>query len=568
MKVNRRVTATLSIAVAVALSLVGCAPGLPETVVPGTVVTTGWTGTFTSGNAAASPTPGNLDVAAMTRGGFGEIVDGEFVADADFGAVTIVSDEPFTVRYDLTEPRWSDDIPLDAADLLLGWAVASGSLDVREGTDAEAPGVATDAIPPRIDEFARAIEVTYPQPVDDWQNRIIVSVPAHEVARLALGVEDPMEAKQALITAIRDGDTQVLASIAEVWSEGFTLPESGEIPAELLISSGPFRVAEVTNDDAGQSVTLAPNIAYRGVVTPQLEQIRLVPASDDPVAAISDLLDVAQVAPVAANRTPIDELERQDFTITTTHDGTVWALVLKPAGIFTQPAARVAYVRAIGARALVERGGGEWASAYTATTSMLSAPGTRAYDIVSEDSGFAQALTGADDPAAEREAAGIAPGAPVCVLYDRASEFAVGAFAALRDAMQGAGWVAVDCGADDVPSAIDQGSWDAVITRVSIPQTAEEIAAQWGSAGEQSLIANVDGERDTLIAQFAQTTDVYESRDLRAQIEATIVRAGVVLPLAVNPTVTIVDKDVTGVSPPSGATPRLTTGAVQWAVVP
>lgn len=566
MKVNRRVAVPLTIAVV--LSLVGCAPGLPETVVPGSVVTVGWTQSFTSGNASAAPTPGNLDVAAMTRSGFGEIADGEFVADAGFGSVTIVSEEPFTVRYDLTEPRWSDDIPLDAADLLLGWAVASGFLDVSDGTDAETTGAGAESTPPRIDEFARAIEVTYPQPIDDWQNRIMVSVPAHGVARIALGVEDPMEAKQALITAIRGGDAEAMASIAEVWSEGFAFPESGEIPAELLISSGPFRVTEVTNDDGGQSVTLAPNTAYRGDITPQVEQIRLVPPGDDPITAISDLLDIAQVAPVAANRTPIDDLERQDFSVITGHDGTVWALVLKPAGIFTQPAARAAFIRAIPARALVERGGGEWSSAYTATTSMLSAPGTRAYDIVSEDSGFAQTLTGADDPAAEREAAGIAPGAPVCVLYDRASEFAVGAFAALRDAVQEAGWVAVDCGADDVPSALDQGTWDAVITRVSIPQTAKEIAAQWGSTGEQSLIANVDGERDTLIAQFAQTTDLYESREVRAQIEATIVRAGVALPLAVNPTVTIVDKDVTGVSPPSGATPRLTTDAVQWAVVP
>lgn len=118
MSARRRIAAPL--AAALALSVTACAPALPETVVPGSAVTVGWPSAFTSGNAEAAPTPGNLDIAAMTRAGFGDLVDGEFVADDSFGTVSIVSDDPFTVRYDLREPAWSDGIPLDAADLLLG----------------------------------------------------------------------------------------------------------------------------------------------------------------------------------------------------------------------------------------------------------------------------------------------------------------------------------------------------------------------------------------------------------------------------------------------------------------
>lgn len=568
MSARRRVAALL--AVALSLSVTACASALPEGVVPGSGVTVGWSGAFTSGNAEAAPTPGNLDVAAMTRAGFGALVDGEFVADESFGAVSIVSDEPFTVRYDLLEPAWSDGIPLDAADLLLGWAAASGLLSVTpsEAGDATAGEAApTDAVldVPRIDEFARAIEVTYPAPIDDWQSHLSVAVPAHVVAASALGVEDPMEAKQALITAIQKDDADALASIAEVWSDGFTVGE--EIP-DALISSGPFRVDEVAADAEGRSLTLVPNAAYRGTVTPKVAKIELVPAEADPVAEIGADVNVTQVEPSAANREAIDDLERRDFPVDTTHDGTVWTLLLRPAGVFSASPARAAFLRSIPSAALIERGAGAWSSAYTASSALLAAPGSRAYDIIGEDAGFAAALTGADDSAQEREAAGIAAGTPVCVLFDRTDEFAAGAVAAARDAAAEAGWNVGDCGTEDLAGALEQGGWDAALVRVTIPQTAAEIGAQWGTDGRASLVGLADPAVDALIGQLAITTDVYAARDVRAQIEAALIRDAVALPIALDPVITITDKSVTGVAARDGREASLTSGAVQWEVVP
>ena len=126
----------VTVALAVVTSLTACTSKVPETVVAGTVITVGWSGSLTSTNAASSPTAGNRDIAEMIRSDFGDVVDGEFVADESFGAVTIVSQKPFTVRYDLTEPTWSDGVPLDAADLLLGWAGATGFLDRKPGAEA------------------------------------------------------------------------------------------------------------------------------------------------------------------------------------------------------------------------------------------------------------------------------------------------------------------------------------------------------------------------------------------------------------------------------------------------
>lgn len=562
MRGNRRIAAAL--AVLLGLTLTACAPALPETVIAGTKLTVGWSGGFTSTNAAASPSAGNLDIAEIVRADFGDVVDGEFVPDEGFGAVTIVSDDPFVVKYDLAEPSWSDGIPLDAADLLLGWAGAAGVFDAGSDDEADAAGSV-----PKLDEFARSIEVTSPQPSKDWQSAVKVPVPAHIIGQRAFDLDDAMEAKQAVIDAITDDDSAAIAKISKVWSEGFELPKSGELSADLRISSGPFLLDKVEGAASDQSVTVVPNPSYKGLVTPQVARIELVPAGDDPVTEIGERLDAAMIAPSIANWAPVQELQRKDFTVDATNDGTMWAVLLNPVGVLGTPQARTALIHAIPASPLTAAGSGEWSSFYTGTTSMTTAPGTRANDIVGQDSGFADALGApGEDAALERAAAGVPDGAAICVLYDRSSEFASGVFPALQTAATEAGWGVTDCGSDHFDSALEQRAWDAVIVRVPIPQTPQDIAAQWGTDGVASITHAYDPVRDELIAQLEQTTDIYQAREVYAQIEATIVRAAVALPLAVNPRVTVIDRRVTGLTARNGPTAPLTSGIVQWAVVP
>ena len=562
MRGSRRVAAAA--VVALTLGLAACAPALPETVVPGTEVTVAWSGEFTSLNAAAAPTPANRDVAELIRADFGDLVDGEFVPDEGFGTVKIVSKKPFTVRYDLAEPVWSDGIPLDAADLLLGWAWRAGLLADDE-SDAVPDESVLDTKPPKIDEFARAIDVTFTRPDIGWQRAVSAPMPAHVVAQRALDLDDPMEAKQAVITAIRSGDGETLAKLAAEWRDGASL-KPGKMPApEKLVSSGPYLVQKI--DETSTSISFAPNPDYRGIVGAKIEKIALVPRGDDLLERLGDTVDVAQVAPNSGNRDPIRMLQRKDFVVQSAHDGTMWSLQLQPYGVFSRPQARIAFLRAVPASALAQRGGGEWASDFAGTTSMITAPGSRAYDIVAEDSGFTQKLgEPADDAALERQNAGLPDRVGVCVLYDRRSEFARGAFAALREVTAEAGWGVRDCGSDDYAKAVEGGGWDAVIARTPIPETPAQIADQWGSSASASVVPAPDGNRDTLIEKLAQTTDVYEAREVLAQIEATIVQSAVALPIAVNPRLTIADPRVEGVSTRTGGVASLTSGVTQWAL--
>ncbi|MFT4215252.1 MAG: hypothetical protein QM622_10820 [Microbacterium sp.] len=562
MRIHRLGTA--SVALLAAAALAACSPSVPATVVTGTRVVMGWTGELTSLNALADPTPGNLEVAAATRDGFGERVDGEFVADESFGTVSIVGDDPFVVRYDLAEPSWSDGTPVDAADLLLGWAWAAGLL-----ADADGAVSAGDQTVAEVDEFARSIEVVFGRPTSAWQTAVTAQVPAHVVGGLAFGIEDPMEAKQAVIRAIQERDAARLAAIAEAWNDGFAVDEGSDIAGELLLASGPYRVDGVSWTAEGQSVRLIPNEQYRGAATAQIAAVDLVPAGEDPLSSLGDGLDIVRVTPTAENFAVVHRLERRDTVVETTDDGTVWSVLLRSEGVFAGHAARSAFLRTVPVNDMIDRGAGPWASAYTKTTSMVSAPGSSAYDIVVEDSGFTAALgTAPEDAEAEREVAGVGSGTPVCVLYDRDSPFASGAFAALRDVAAEAGWEVADCGSDDFDGAVGQDQWDAVITAVPVPSTPAQLAAQWGSDGEASLVAQTDTDRDALIAELAQTTDVYTARELYAQIEATIVRAAVARPLAMDPVVTLVAPDVDGVVVRGGATAPLTAGIAQWTAVP
>ncbi|WP_175477191.1 ABC transporter substrate-binding protein [Ruania alba] len=592
----RSQTALPTVCVAmVALMLAACGgPSLPNTVIAGTTATIGWSEQMTSTNVASTSgnTAGNHDVSALTRAQFAESVEGVVQIDESFGTVTITEPEGFTVAYDLAEPQWSDGIPVDAADLLLAWAAGSnalapedfdpaaattedGTLEVPGDTawfDSVPTGLAASAEVPDYDEFARSIEVTYPEPVTDWQTALNVAVPAHVVGQLAFGIEDPMEAKQAVISAIVDEEQSAVAAISRAWNTGFDLGDGdgSSIPAELLLSSGPFRVEQVdqSRPDA-QRVRLVVNPEYTGTPTPEYETLELRQTTvSDPLNSIGETLDVVQVAPTAPNRETTEQMERNDYSVATAHDGTYWVLILRnDRGEFAWHSAREAFLRAVQQRDVAEAGAGPWAGAQESTSVLLFPPSTDGYQIAVEDAGFEQAFARSEQEAiADREAAGVDDGARVCVLFDTDEPFAENAYRALRAGVREAGWEVRNCGTDDVAAARGNDNWHAVLTRVPVPETPADIAAQWGTDGIANWSGTAEPERDEMIAQLAHLPDRYEARDHRVVIESSIVDEAIAMPLAMNIRVTVSDRDIEVPPPRAGAVAPLTSGVVDWVV--
>lgn len=622
-----------------ALVLAGCATAQPDTVVVDSQITLGWAHSMTSANHASTDgaTSGNLDVAAMTRGQFAEVVDGEAAIDEDFGTVTITDPESFTVRYDLAEPQWSDQIPVDVADLMLAWAAGSNvpSLasigvgddggdsdgadvdDEKDGTADEDAGESDDeetddeknsaedagsddddavsqddieraptfdsvssGLEQSIqvmdyDEFEGWIDVRFTHPVEDWRSALDVAVPAHVVGAQAFDLSDPMEAKQAVITAIEDRDEEDLAAIAEVWNTGFELPEGdgSNIPAELLLSSGPYRIEQVDQSQAGaQSVQLVVNNDYIGSPTGEYERIELSQIGNtDPLPELGRTIDIAQVAPTAENWERIRDLERVDHGVSTTHDGSMWALMLNVnRGEFDWPNVREVFLRAVPQADLASAGAGRWSSAYSTTSSAVFTPEMAGYQVAMEDAGFDASLgedVNEEEAAAERSEVGVDDGERVCILYDAGEEYAVAAFAALQEGMAETGWEIRDCGTDDLDAELAEGTdWHAVLANVPVPHTPAEIAAQWGTEDEMSLTGSQDEERDALIDELARSADVYAARELRVAIEASIVADAVVMPLSMQPIVTVNHRSVDNILPRNGTAATLTYAAPDWSI--
>ncbi len=63
--------------------------------------------------------------------------------------------------------------------------------------------------------------------------------PAHTTARLALGIEDPAEAKQALIDAFQNEDKAAIKSISEVYNTAYDATALPDDPG-LYLSAGPY----------------------------------------------------------------------------------------------------------------------------------------------------------------------------------------------------------------------------------------------------------------------------------------------------------------------------------------
>lgn len=566
---HRGTRAALATTVTTALVLTACGgPGLPASVAKGSTVAVAWSGSLTSTNTAAvtGMTPGNADIAALTRSQFAQVVGGKVEVDPAFGSVKITGNQPFTVRYDLAKPAWSDGVPVDAADLLLAWAAGS---DSKAGFLALPEGLSHSDELVELDEFGRAIEVSFTQPVNDWNTALDVAVPAHVIGQIVFDIEDPMEAKQAVIEAIRDGDVKSVAKIAEVWNSGFRI-DGGKAPdPRLLLSSGPYRVDSVsTEKSGGQHVELVANGAYVGAQTPSIERIELTQTPEGgKVGALKKDADVIQVAPTRENWKTFHEMERRDYRVATSHDGTMWVLALRAdGGLFRQQKARTAFLRAVPRGDLLSAAG-EWDGAYQASGALLVAPGADGYDIAVEDSGFAARLGKGDDAAAERAAAGVPAGAPVCVAYDKDDDFARGAFSLLGQGMAEGGWAIRDCGRPGMSGVASRSAdWQAVLIKVAVPASPKDIALLWGGVAALNLAGATSPSRDMLIAKLARTTDPYELREVRAAIEKSIVEDAIAVPIAMNPLVTVTSPRVSGVAPRAGRFASLTAKAAEWSL--
>ncbi|MCL1899055.1 MAG: ABC transporter substrate-binding protein [Promicromonosporaceae bacterium] len=333
-----------------------------ETPEPGAVeqhISVGWNQPFFSQNnlTAIGNATANANILYMTNWAFWYFdADLNQVPRTDFGTFEMTN-EGHTLDLVLNEGVvWSDGVAVDAADLILFWGAQNPRFNTadqveehqtdedgnplffdgegnptteptRTEEDDEGAEVEVDNTPitemvtpegavwfsgtsemigamnefPEITNDGRGVTFTFTEFQNAWMSLFgVPPIAAHVVAQLALGIDDPQAAKDALIDAFRDNDTVALAEIANVWNTAFNFTSLPDNPA-LYLATGPFVMSEFVE---GQYMILVRNPHFASwadpTYVPTVDTVT-IRWNEDPLAQIQALqnFDIDLVAPQA-----------------------------------------------------------------------------------------------------------------------------------------------------------------------------------------------------------------------------------------------------------------------------
>ena len=548
-------------------------------VVQGSEVTVVTDQPFTSANPATAygNTAANRSIAYATNARFNYYnADAELVRDESFGSYRVVSSEPLTVEYTVASGvQWSDGVPVDSADLLLAWAANSGHFSTPDFTadrfvDPEtgqfgasypddvvyfdgAPVAGLDRVSavPTLGSNGRSITLVYDEYFVDWELAFQVGVPAHVVAGEALGIDDPDEAKAAVVASISQSDTGDLAKLSRSWNSDFNFDAMPGDDA-LLVGSGPYVVSAI---EPGESVTLTANPRYSGRNQPSIETVRVVTLAD-PLAAASALGDGS--ADIATPTATTDVLEAFDgldgVSIETSLGGTWEHLDLQFTNSknrsFEDPLVREAFLKVVPRQQIVD----ELVTPVSADAELLSSfvftPGESGYDESVENNGSENYdrvdVAGARALLAQAGRSRV----QVCVLFDPANPRRVAEYQLLKEAAAPAGFAVSDCSQSRWAEALGiPGTYDAALFGWNTSNRA--VSAAEARLGSASSISNFNGysnpEVDATLAELALSSNPAEQSELLSEIDAQLWNDAYGVPLYQYPVVTAHSDRVTGV---------------------
>ena len=269
------------------------------------------------------------------------------VNNDQFGTCTLDSLDPLTITYTINEGvTWSDGVQVDAADMLIEWAAQSGVFNDADTvvTDTGVDGAGRRERPghrrrsrrrrhhvrrrgrlrrgvrrgrrsarglhlqgvdrrqlrqrpasrsqlvtqfPEISEDGRSLTATWDTFYVDYPTAgVYAGVPAHVVAQNALGIEDPVEAKAAMIDALQrryddpTGSRDVKA-ISESYNRDFDATSLPDNPG-VYAGFGPYNLVDFTEDG---TMTFEAREDYTWGPQPKVQTI-VYSIIGDPAAAV------------------------------------------------------------------------------------------------------------------------------------------------------------------------------------------------------------------------------------------------------------------------------------------
>jgi len=573
------------------------------------------------GNATANANP----LYVMNAGGFSYYdADLSYINNDQFGTCTLESLDPLTITYTINEGvTWSDGVQVDAADLLMAWAAQSGVYNDAEtvvtdtgvtaqadengsavvvGADGditsvdeaaydaafdpetgelldgfsykESTGTSFDSSSeslaliteiPEISEDGLSLTATWDSFYVDYATAgVFPGVPAHVVAQSAFGVDDPTEAKAALIEALQ-GSTEDVKAISESWNRDFdatSLPDNAGVYAGF----GPYNLTSF--DDDGTMVFEARE-DYAWGPQPKVQTI-VYSIIGDPTAAVQAManeeVDIIQPQATADILTQLEGIADRGVEVLQS-DGAVYEhidLVFNNGGPFdpatyggdedTARAVRQAFLLAVPRTDIVERLIVPLNENAEVRASLIQVPGSPLYDEAVANNGSDFYADADPEGAAQILAdAGVDTSTPIDVRLlfadenpRRASEYEL-----IRDSVAQAGFNLVD-GRDigwgsnlSNTSLYDASLFGWQTTAIAVADT----AANFITDGQNNFGGYSNETIDSLYDELQATTDPARQDEILVEVESVLFEDAFGLPIFQFPQITAFNSTyVSGVS--------------------
>lgn len=571
---------------ATALVVTACAPpggGSDETNKQKSVLNVGWNESFRSandmtndGNAVA-----NTIISYMMNDNFKYYDDELELQEGALGEIEKVSDDPLKVKYTFDEDsNWSDGTPVDAVDLALTWAARSTNYNtVDENNDDDGAVKKNDADTvyfdstsvgaplikdfPEISEDRKAITFTYSKPFADWETEFGLGaygsgVPAHIVAKNALGTEDSETGKTAILDAIENRDVEALSKISNFWNTGFdftSMPDN----EDLLVHSGPYKI---TAFEEGQYLTLELDDAYTGPIEPKTDTVT-IRYNGDPMAMVQAIengeVDITQpqstadVLKAAEDIDGVSILPGEDATfehvdLTFDNNG---PFDPETYGGDSDKALKVrqAFLKTLPRQEIVDRLIKPLNEDAVVRDSFNQAPGSPLYDDIVSSSGIddysetdiAAAKELLDEAGAEQPT--------VRFLYDDTNSRRGQIFQLVKESAEKAGFTVKDSGDVNWGTRLGDGTYDASLFGWALTTTGVTESDSYYRKGAQNNYSGYsDKQMSAQLDKMLVSIDPKEQKELAAGIEKQLVSDGFGLPLFQFPSLTIYQNTVKNVS--------------------
>ena len=475
------------------------------------------------------------------------------VRNEQFGTYELLKQDPLTVKYTINKGvTWSDGVAVDAADLLLNWAALSGhfnhgtpqydaetgqiipSSDVYFDSVAIGGGIEQAKQVPTIGDDGRSITMVYDQPLVDWELLFTnAGLPAHVIAKHALSLSDPAEAKAAVIKAIQDGDMTKLKSLADFWNTGFdytTMPTGDN--ADVVVGNGAYVVTDFTD----QYITMkARGAAYKAGPQPKVETItvRFIPDALASIQALAngevsitlpqsttDVLAAAQaLSGVTINNQSGSTYEHIDLVFN--HEGGPFNPATYGGDEAKAKLVRQAFLKALDVNEVITKlikplnPNAAW------DQSQVFLPGAPGY--ADSAAGNGSSAYGQGDVAGAKallSQAGVTGPIDVCFLFSSTNTRRGNEYQLYAEQVAKAGFNLVDCSSPDWGSLLGSGTYDAALFGWQSTSTAVTASAPtFRSDGTSNFTGFADPAVDSLYTQLSTNFDKTQQVGLLQQID-------------------------------------------------